>query len=97
MRRNAENRKRVRLATTSAQTRAQSEISGGPVSPVVWCGCFASGWQEDAARFEREADAMEARQRIAAAKARGAESFAKAKAAEEEDNPAAEEEAKKDA
>ena len=35
--------------------------------------------------------------RIAAAKARGAESFAKAKAAEEEDNPAAEEEAKKDA
>ena len=42
---------------------------------------------------------MEARQRIAAAKARGAESFAKAKAkaAEEEDNPAAEEEAKKDA
>ena len=40
---------------------------------------------------------MEARQRIAAAKARGAESFAKAKAAEEEDNPAAEEEAKKEA
>ena len=63
-----------------------------------WRGVgFASGGQEDAARFEREADAMEARQRIAAAKARGAESFAKAKAAEEEDNPAAEEEAKKDA